>query len=80
MDCKIKAPAAVRRMWLVGLGFCLTSPARVAGASRQFSSKFNRPSAVSGRTTLEARLGRRSGEADWRRLRSPRGRTPSASL
>jgi hypothetical protein len=53
MDCKIKALTAVGRMWLVGLGFCVVCPACAAGASRQFSSEFNRPSAVSGRIALD---------------------------
>jgi hypothetical protein len=50
MDCKIKAPPSAGRMWLVALGFCLTSSATVAGAPRQFSNEFNRPSAVASRT------------------------------
>lgn len=49
MDCKIKAPTAVGRMWLVGLGFCVVCLARAAGASQQSFSEFNCPSAVAGR-------------------------------
>ena len=46
MDCKIKAPTAVGRMWLVGLEIFDIQPIRSAGASARNVKSFNAPSAI----------------------------------
>jgi hypothetical protein len=46
VDGKVKAPPAVRRMWLVSLSFWDTSQSRPAGAPGRNLSDYNVPSAI----------------------------------